>query len=79
MDASWGGADRFAVELGRDNARTRATEEDVGRQWLLTPFLSRSRSGCFVGVDKARKSSVALAKEGHGFGGFRRIPRRKLR
>lgn len=36
------GADGDTVELGRDGARSRTTEETAGKQWFLTP-LSISR------------------------------------
>lgn len=31
-------ADGATVELGRGNARSRATEERAGKQWFLTPL-----------------------------------------
>ncbi|MEQ1562763.1 MAG: hypothetical protein ABL935_05140, partial [Nitrospiraceae bacterium] len=35
-----GGPDGGAVELGRDSAGTRPTEEGIRQQWFLTPFSS---------------------------------------
>lgn len=48
------GADGDTAELGRDNARSRATEERAGKQWVLIP-LSAHHYSLPDGIDTFRK------------------------
>lgn len=52
------GADSDTVELGRDVARSRATEARAGKQWFLTTFLVTGR-GTYRCVRTPRRETCA--------------------
>ena len=54
-----GGADGKTVELGRDGARSRATEEEARKQWFLT-LLSVPDIPKLVEILKRNRVTVAV-------------------